>query len=134
MYFPAKFSSCMLCFFTLSVFLSPPIQMKEIRGVVATERVDRQQLLGHLKSMQDAFLTSVFTPPLSLSSLSYTFLFFIYPLPLSISPRSRLAVEGPEISGDQRNVCNSGLRVDGHGGGVCWCGRKHADSAHSSSS
>ncbi|CAI8057490.1 CLIP-associating protein 1 [Geodia barretti] len=33
--------------------------MKEIRGVVATERVDRQQLLGHLKSMQDAFLTSL---------------------------------------------------------------------------
>jgi CLIP-associating protein 1/2 len=33
--------------------------LKEIRGVVATERVDRQQLLGHFKSMQDAFLTSL---------------------------------------------------------------------------
>ena len=35
------------------------VQLKEIRGVVAVDKVDRHQLLSHLKGMQDAFLTSV---------------------------------------------------------------------------
>lgn len=35
------------------------VQLKEVRGVVAAERVDRQQLLSHLKAMQEAFLISV---------------------------------------------------------------------------
>jgi CLIP-associating protein 1/2 len=33
--------------------------LKEIRGVIAVEKLDRHQLLSHLKNMQDAFLTSL---------------------------------------------------------------------------
>ena len=54
------------------------VQLKEIRGVVAVDKVDRHQLLSHLKGMQDAFLTSVSNIlPLHTPTCTYMYLYTV---------------------------------------------------------
>ena len=129
------------------ISLSLSLQLKEIRGVVAAERADRQQLFAHLKSMQDAFLTSVY----SLSSTTPPYFTTLVPLHCSPLPPSLLSsplslpqgltlsllsfslAKRFEITSNQGGLHYSGLRIDSYGGGVCGRGRKHDDSAYSSS-
>ena len=87
------------------------------------EKVDRHQLLSHLKSMQDALLTSVSPEPPALASP----LHFIPSLILCLP-----AAEGPAFLCNQGGLCLHLLHGHRPERRVCQRGREHDVTAHPS--